>query len=214
VRRTKRKAGENMRKFRRIPETLAMALCISLFLAAWAPVLAQAIPAIKTRFADTFGVTAENKGETMLVEESQAVETEDEVPEEKGTEKVTEESKILSVSAEEMELLARAVYSEARGEPFQGQVAIAAVIVNRVENPDFPNTISDVIFEPWAFTAVHDGQIWLDPDETAYEAVREALAGNDPTEGAIYYYNPVTATNQWIRSREIVTSIGKHIFAV
>jgi len=117
------------------------------------------------------------------------------------------------VTDEEMDLLARAVYSEARGEPFQGQVAVAAVILNRVRHPEFPSSINGVIFEPWAFTAVNDGQFWLTPNQTAYAAVQEALAGNDPSNGAIFYYNPTTATNQWIRTRPVVTSIGNHVFA-
>jgi len=121
--------------------------------------------------------------------------------------------RIADVTDEEMVLLARTVYSEARGEPFEGQVAVAAVVLNRVRHPQFPNSISGVIFEPWAFTAVHDGQFWLTPNETAYRAVGEALAGSDPSQGAIFYYNPVTATNRWIRSRSIITKIGRHLFA-
>ena len=119
----------------------------------------------------------------------------------------------MTVTDKEMDLLARAVYSEARGEPFQGQVAVAAVIINRVKHAEFPNTINGVIFEPWAFTAVHDGQFWLTPNQTAYSAVREALDGSDPSKGAIFYYNPVTATNQWIRTRPVILGIGKHVFA-
>jgi|SRR5690554_2099514 len=118
-----------------------------------------------------------------------------------------------SATAEEVELLARAVYSEARGESFQGQVAVASVIINRVKHHDFPNSVNGVIYEPWAFTAVHDGQFWLTPNQTAYDAVNEALAGNDPTHGAVFYYNPVTATNQWIKARPIITQIGNHVFA-
>lgn len=118
------------------------------------------------------------------------------------------------VTPKEVDLLARAVYSEARGEPFHGQVAIAAVILNRVKHEDFPTVVAEVIFQPAAFTAVQDGQFWLTPDSTAYAAVEEALAGNDPSGGAIYYYNPVTATSSWIYSRPIITAIGKHVFAV
>ncbi|WP_350342515.1 cell wall hydrolase [Proteinivorax tanatarense] len=120
----------------------------------------------------------------------------------------------MEITDEERELLAKAVHSEARGEPFQGQVAVAAVIFNRVESSEFPNTIEGVIFEPWAFTAVHDGQFWLTPNDSAYKAVEEALKGNDPSGGAIFYYNPVTATNQWIRTREIINEIGRHVFAI
>ncbi|SES66396.1 cell wall hydrolase [Anaerobranca gottschalkii] len=123
-------------------------------------------------------------------------------------------NRVFNVTDREMELLARAVYSEARGEPFEGQVAVAAVILNRVRHPEFPNTIEGVIFEPWAFTAVHDGQFWLTPNATAYKAVEEALRGVDPSNGAIFYYNPVTATNQWIRTRTIITRIGRHVFAI
>lgn len=114
---------------------------------------------------------------------------------------------------QEVELLARAVYSEARGEPFMGQVAVAAVILNRVQSPDFPNTIAGVIYQPWAITAVQDGQFWLTPNQAAYTAAEQALQGVDPTMGALYYYNPITATNQWIRSRQILTGIGNHVFA-
>lgn len=114
---------------------------------------------------------------------------------------------------EEIDLLARAVYSEARGETYTGQVAVAAVILNRLAHPDFPNTIKGVIFQPWAFTAVHDGKFWLTPDAQAYKAVRDAINGWDPTGDAIYYWNPVTATSKWIWSRQIHTQIGKHVFA-
>ena len=93
-------------------------------------------------------------------------------------------------------------------------VAVAAVILNRVASPDFPNTISGVIYQPWAFTAVNDGQISLEPDQTAYNAARDALNGWDPTYGCLYYYNPTTATSQWIYSRQTVVQIGEHIFAI
>lgn len=126
----------------------------------------------------------------------------------------TNSARIMQVSDREMDLLARAVYSEARGEPFEGQVAVAAVIFNRVRHAEFPNTVEAVIFEPWAFTAVNDGQFWLTPNSTAYRAVEEALRGSDPSGGAIFYYNPVTATNQWIRTRQIIARIGRHVFAV
>ncbi|MFW5779825.1 MAG: spore cortex-lytic enzyme [Bacillota bacterium] len=112
----------------------------------------------------------------------------------------------------DVHLLARCIYGEARGEPYTGQVAVGAVILNRVRNPDFPNTISGVIYQPYAFTVVSDGQINLQPDDSAYRAARDALNGWDPTNGCIYYYNPVTATNQWIRSRPVHLTIGKHVF--
>ncbi|KEF40567.1 spore cortex-lytic enzyme [Schinkia azotoformans MEV2011] len=117
-------------------------------------------------------------------------------------------------SQNDIQLMANAVYGEARGEPYVGQVAVAAVILNRVNSPSFPNTISGVIFEPRAFTAVADGQIWLTPNETAKKAVIDAINGWDPTGNAIYYFNPNTATSAWIWSRPQVKQIGKHIFCM
>lgn len=108
--------------------------------------------------------------------------------------------------------MANAVYGEARGEPYTGQVAVAAVILNRVESAAFPNTVSGVIFEPGAFTAVADGQIWLTPNERAKEAVVDAINGWDPSSNAEYYFNPDTATSKWIWSRQQIKRIGKHIF--
>ncbi|WP_202080035.1 spore cortex-lytic enzyme [Caldalkalibacillus salinus] len=112
----------------------------------------------------------------------------------------------------DLRLIANAVYGEARGEPYEGQVAVAAVILNRVNDERFPNTISGVIFEPRAFTAVSDGQIWLDPNDTAERAVQDAINGWDPTNGLVYYFNPATATSQWMFEREQVKRIGKHVF--
>ena len=110
-------------------------------------------------------------------------------------------------------LLAKCVHAEARGEPYAGQVAVAAVILNRVKSSKFPNTISGVIYQPYAFTAVADGQINLEPNETAYKAAKDALNGWDPSYGSIYYYNPATATSKWIWSTTKVVQIGKHIFS-
>lgn len=118
-----------------------------------------------------------------------------------------------STSSNDLNLLARAVYSEARGEPYVGQVAVAAVVLNRVEHPSFPNTIAGVIYQPGAFTAVSDGQINLTPNESAYNAARAALNGWDPTNGCIYYYNPKTATSAWIRTLPISMTIGNHVFS-
>ena len=109
-------------------------------------------------------------------------------------------------------MMANAVYGEARGESYEGQVAVAAVILNRVDNPSFPDTPSGVIFQPGAFTAVADGQIWLTPNESALKAVQDALNGWDPTDGCLYYFNPETATSKWIWSRPQYKKIGKHIF--
>ena len=107
-------------------------------------------------------------------------------------------------------LLARAIYGEARGEPYVGQVAVGAVIMNRVRNSKFPNTIAGVIYQSGAFDAVSDGQINLTPDSTAKKAAQDALNGWDPSYGAIYYFNPSTATNKWIWSRPLTVTIGKH----
>ncbi len=115
-------------------------------------------------------------------------------------------------SQNDIQLMANAVYGEARGEPYVGQVAVAAVILNRVNSATFPNTVSGVIFEPRAFTAVADGQIWLTPNERAKEAVLDAINGWDPTGHALYYFNPDTATSAWIWGRPQIKQIGKHIF--
>ena len=109
-------------------------------------------------------------------------------------------------------LLARAIYGEARGEPYVGQVAVGAVIMNRVRSSKFPNTIAGVIYQSGAFDAVSDGQINLTPDATAKKAAQDALNGWDPSYGAIYYFNPSTATNKWIWSRPMTVTIGKHRF--
>lgn len=115
-------------------------------------------------------------------------------------------------SNNDIQLMANAVYGESRGEPYEGQVAVAAVILNRVNSPLFPDTVSGVIFEPRAFTAVADGQIWLEPNEQAREAVIDAINGWDPSGNALYYFNPDTATSGWIWSRPQIKTIGKHIF--
>ena len=109
-------------------------------------------------------------------------------------------------------LLARAIYGEARGEPYTGQVAVGAVIMNRVKSSKFPNTIAGVIYQSGAFDAVSDGQINLNPDSTSKKAAQDALNGWDPSYGAIYYFNPRTATNKWIWSRPMTVTIGKHRF--
>lgn len=118
------------------------------------------------------------------------------------------------VSNADLTLLARVVHGEARGEPYTGKVAVAAVVLNRVDSASFPNTIAGVVYQRNAFTAVLDGQINLSPNDEAYRAARDALNGWDPTGGALYYYNPAIATSSWIYSRKVVTTIGKHRFAV
>jgi N-acetylmuramoyl-L-alanine amidase len=117
-------------------------------------------------------------------------------------------------ASSDLQLMARAVNGEARGEPYTGQVAVAAVILNRVKHSSFPNTVSGVIYQPGAFTAVSDGQINVPIAEnsTVYQACRDAMNGWDPSGGAIYYFNPDTATSSWIWSRELIVQIGKHRF--
>ncbi|MBE6895679.1 MAG: spore cortex-lytic enzyme [Ruminococcaceae bacterium] len=110
-------------------------------------------------------------------------------------------------------LLARIISAEARGEPYKGQVAVGAVVLNRVDHPSFPNTIAGVIYQNGAFTALVDGQYDQPIADSAYKAARDALNGWDPTGGCIYYYNPSTATNAWIRTLPIYTQIGKHVFS-
>lgn len=117
-----------------------------------------------------------------------------------------------SSNSSNLNLLSRVVYSEARGEPYKGQVAVAAVVLNRVAHSSFPNTISGVVYQSGAFDAVADGQINLTPDSTARKAAQDALNGWDPTSGCIYYFNPSTATSKWIWSRPQVLTIGNHIF--
>lgn len=109
-------------------------------------------------------------------------------------------------------LLARLVYGEARGEPYKGQVAVAAVVLNRVKSSQFPNSVSGVIYQSGAFSVVNDGQINLTPDETAIKAARDAMNGYDPTNGCLYYYNPAKTTNQWMLSKPVLLVIGNHSF--
>ncbi len=119
-----------------------------------------------------------------------------------------------SSSTSDVQLMARAINGEARGEPYEGQVAVGAVILNRVKHSQFPNTIAGVIYQSGAFTAVSDGQISapISENSTVYKAARDAMNGWDPTGGCIYYFNPNTATNKWIWSRPLVKTIGKHRF--
>lgn len=117
-----------------------------------------------------------------------------------------------STSTSDLNLLTKIVYAEARGEVYEGQVAIAAVVLNRVRNSSFPNSVAGVIYQSGAFTAVSDGQINLTPNATARKAAQDALNGWDPTYGSIYYFNPDTATSAWIWSRPHVITIGKHRF--
>ena len=115
-------------------------------------------------------------------------------------------------SSNDYNLLARIISAESRGEPYLGQVAVGAVILNRVEHPSFPDTISGVIYQNGAFSCLKDGQFYEPVSSSAYTAARDALNGLDPSGGAIYYYNPKTATSSWIRSRPVITTIGNHVF--
>ena len=118
-----------------------------------------------------------------------------------------------SYSSSDVNLLAHLIYGEARGETYVGQVAVGAVVMNRIKSSSFPNTMAGVIYQCYAFTAVADGQINLTPDANAKKAAQDAMNGWDPTYGAIYYYNPKTATSQWIFSRQTTITIGNHVFA-
>ncbi len=113
---------------------------------------------------------------------------------------------------DELEQMARIIHSEARGESFQGQVAIGAVVLNRVQSGKFPDSISEVIFQPGQFSAVKDGQYYLTPNQSAYEAAKAALNGSDPTNGALYYYNPKIATSSWSKKRPMMITIDRHVF--
>lgn len=123
-------------------------------------------------------------------------------------------SQAKTTSTSDIQLMARAINGEARGEPYEGQVAVGAVILNRVKDSRFPNSISGVIYQPGAFTAVSDGQINASISEgsTVYKAAQDAMNGWDPTGGCVYYFNPATATNKWIWSRPLIKTIGKHRF--
>lgn len=110
------------------------------------------------------------------------------------------------------ELLARIISAEARGESYIGQVAVGAVVLNRIEHPSFPDTLSGVVYQNGAFSCLYDGQFYKPISDSAYSAARDALNGLDPSGGAIYYYNPAVATNKWIFSRPVITTIGRHVF--
>ncbi|MBO7187209.1 MAG: spore cortex-lytic enzyme [Clostridia bacterium] len=117
-------------------------------------------------------------------------------------------------SSADINLLAKLIYAEARGEPYQGQVAVGAVVLNRIKSSSFPNSMSGVIYQKYAFTCVSDGQINLTPNQTAKNAAQDAMNGWDPSYGALYYYNPKIATSSWIFSRQTTVVIGEHVFAI
>ena len=131
-----------------------------------------------------------------------------------GTKAVAASASAASSYSSDVELLARLIHGEARGEPYVGMVAVGAVVLNRVRSSKFPNTIAGVIYQAGAFDAVADGQINLTPSEQSRRAARDALNGWDPTGGCLYYYNPATATSKWIWTREVRLNIGDHSFAV
>lgn len=114
---------------------------------------------------------------------------------------------------QDLDLLARMISAEARGEPYNGQVAVGGVILNRIRHPSFPNTLAGVLYQPGAFSAIGDGQFNEPTAEISRRAAREAMNGTDPSGGAIYYYNPAKTTNKWIYSRPVIGKIGKHVFA-
>ncbi|MCC5911174.1 MAG: spore cortex-lytic enzyme [Clostridiaceae bacterium] len=116
--------------------------------------------------------------------------------------------------SDDVNLLARTIYAESRGEPYEGQVAVGAVILNRIRSQDFPNTMAGVVYQPCAFEPVKRGTINDTPDDSAYRAARDALNGWDPTGGALYFWNPATATSRWIWTRTITLRIGRHVFGV
>ncbi|MBQ2933299.1 MAG: spore cortex-lytic enzyme [Clostridia bacterium] len=117
-----------------------------------------------------------------------------------------------SYNSADYELLARIISAEARGESYLGQVAVGAVVLNRIEHPSFPDTLAGVVYQNGAFSCLYDGQFYKPISNSAYSAARDALNGVDPSGGAIYYYNPKTATNKWITGRPIITTIGRHVF--
>lgn len=117
-----------------------------------------------------------------------------------------------SYNSADYELLARIISAESRGETYLGQVAVGAVVLNRMEHPSFPDTLSGVVYQNGAFSCLYDGQFYGPIADSAYSAARDAINGLDPTGGAIYYYNPKTATNKWITSRPVITTIGRHVF--
>ncbi|MEW6725419.1 cell wall hydrolase [Desulforudis sp. 1088] len=129
----------------------------------------------------------------------------------------TDEGYRIRFSQEDVMLLARAIHAEARGESFSGKVAVGAVILNRINSPFFPKSLADVIFEKtddvYQFSPVADGSINLTPDEESIQAAIAALKGEDPTNGALFFYNPDTASDKWIRTLPVLTRIGNHVFA-
>ncbi|GAA0701855.1 cell wall hydrolase [Paraclostridium ghonii] len=130
-----------------------------------------------------------------------------------GKEDKSEPKEVISITNDELYLLSKLVSSEARGESYEGQVAVAAVVINRVLDSRFPDNIKDVIYQKNAFSVVNNGEIYKDPTDSAYKAAREALYGSDPTRGAIYFWNPQISTCNWIKTLDPYKRIGNHVFA-
>ena len=168
----------------------------------------KSLPKASVAMNEVEGTDQHHEGYTILLEpyEANSVKIEKEEP--------VEEKAISRFSNEEIELLARVIYGEARGESFEGQVAVGAVVLNRLEDPRFPNTLEGVIYQKGAFTAVSDKQIHLTPNDQAFQAAEAAIEGMDPTGGAIYYYNPHIATDRWIKTRPVIKQIGNHTFSI
>ncbi|MGL5749577.1 MAG: cell wall hydrolase [Paraclostridium sp.] len=131
----------------------------------------------------------------------------------KDEENKKEEKEVISITNEDLYLLSKLVSSEARGESYEGQVAVAAVVINRVKDPRFPDTVEGVIYQKNAFSVVNNGEIYMDPTDSSYKAAREALYGEDPTNGAIFFWNPDIATCNWIKTLDPYKRIGNHVFA-
>ncbi|MGI6226363.1 MAG: cell wall hydrolase [Peptococcales bacterium] len=127
---------------------------------------------------------------------------------------MTAQTGATATSSNDVLILAKMINGEARGEPYIGQVAVGAVIMNRVKNKNFPNSVYSVCFQPGAFDAIRDGQYYMPPSDSALKAARAAINGYDPTYGALYYWNPATATSKWIWSRKIMLRIGRHVFGL
>lgn len=155
-----------------------------------------------TRFQKNRGIKANGMATTQTIKELKRL----------TGESTTVSGKKIGFKNADVQLLARCIHSEGRGEPYIGQVAIGACVMNRIESSSFPKTIAGVIYQPKAFSAVDDGQINLQPDETSMRAAREAINGSDPTGGAIYYFNPAKTTNKFIWARPQIKKIGNHIF--
>ncbi|WP_337102483.1 cell wall hydrolase [Paenibacillus sp. YIM B09110] len=122
--------------------------------------------------------------------------------------------KKLSVNKKELSMLARVIYAEARGEAYKGQVAVGAVVMNRLQSSKFPNTVKEIIMEPNAFSTVKDGQYWLIPNQTAFKAAKAAVKGMDPTGNALFYFNPAISTSNWFKTRTATKKIGNHLFTL